>query len=162
MNQLFACAACQRYIREAERHCPFCGESVALVAERSPSLPLPRGRSRAANFAMRTALAAGIAPAFIACGGQSDARREQPEEVSGNGGAPQSGSGGSSGAIATNGGSSNGGSASGAGGANVGSGGTIELSDAGPADPTEEPDGGFAPVPIYGGVFPDPLSRVRV
>ena len=39
----------------------------------------------------------------------------------------------------------------------------VELADAGPlVPPGPEPDGGFVPVPIYGGVFPDPMSRARV
>ena len=87
MNRLFACGACQRYIRENERLCPFCGESAATGAERSPPPALPRGRSRRAAFAMRTALLVGAAPAIVACGGSSESGiDEQQGGASGGGG----------------------------------------------------------------------------
>jgi hypothetical protein len=158
MHRLFACANCQRYILESESHCPFCGDTAfALEVSSVPSLP--RGRSRAAVFAMRTALAAGIAPA-LACGGTSDAHRERAQDVSGTGGSSAGGTGGSESAIAMNGsGNGGGGSPSGSGGS--GANGIIIDVEPDPQAP-DAGDGGFAPVPIYGGVFPDPLARVRV
>ena len=37
--------------------------------------------------------------------------------------------------------------------------GAIQLADAGPE---QDEDGGFVPIPIYGGPFPDPMRRARV
>jgi len=158
MDRLLSCAACQRYILETERHCPFCGATSAIRApEASPPV---RARSRAAVFAMRTALAAGVAPA-LACGGMGDGTRERTEDVTGGGGSSAAAVGGS-GAVAMGGSENadtgNGGTASG-GSSSSG----IDVDEQPPAEASVDAgDGGFAPVPIYGGVFPDPLARVRV
>ncbi|MET0411748.1 MAG: hypothetical protein ABW217_10660, partial [Polyangiaceae bacterium] len=110
-------------------------------------------RSRAASFALRSALVAGAASAAVACGGSGDIPRPEPNQ--GGSSAANGGSGGSGGtdnAAGTGGTASNGGSA--------GSG-TIDLADAGDT-PEEEDAGAYVPIPIYGGAFPDPMTRARV
>lgn len=159
MNRLLSCAACQRYILATERHCPFCGEiAAARAAEVSPP---PRGRSRAAVFAMRTAIAAGVAPA-LACGGTSDSPREMAQDVTAAGGSSASAAGGTSSVAMNDAQNPEPGSAGSAGGGSASAPG-IDIVDEPPSEASADAgDGGFAPVPIYGGVFPDPLARVRV
>jgi hypothetical protein len=154
MKPLIACSSCPRYIHASDPTCPFCGAAApAAVAEPSKlqssntaaSGAAPR-RSRAASFALRSTLVAGAASAAVACGGSGDIPRPEPSQ---------------GGSTAANGGSG-GSNAAGTGGtaSNAGSGGTIDLADAG--DTPDEDAGAYVPIPIYGGVFPDPMTRARV
>lgn len=162
MNILIPCSHCDRYVRSHEERCPFCNGVLAPAPARAVSRALLRSPSRAAAFALRTALV--VAPAALACGGEGTGTRE------GDGVAAEGGSGGSSAASAAPGGSTQSGSAQGdflhddlgRGGASssAGSGGAIVLDD-GEAD-AGTADAAFVPVPIYGGVFPDPVTRARV
>lgn len=162
MKRLIACASCQRYVRVDEASCPFCSAALPAAVAAPVAAANPRGRSRAAVFAVRAALAAGAAPGLLGCGGEGDsgARETRRDVVA---------AGGNAGSAAHNAGS--GGTADGS-TPSAGSGGTIDLgANAGSggapeetqtADAGAEPDGSFAPVPIYGGVFPDPTRRARV
>lgn len=162
MKRLIACSSCQRHIRVDEASCPFCGAAMPVAVAVSTPVTHPRGRSRAAVFAVRAALAAGAAPALIGCGGEGDSGvRDTQRDFAAAGGnagsAPQNaGSGGS--ADVSNPSAGSGGTIDL--GSNAGSGGAPEETQT--ADAGAEPDGGFAPVPIYGGVFPDPTRRARV
>ena len=162
MKRLIACSSCQRHVRVDEALCPFCSAAMPAVNAAPVLAANPRGRSRAAVFAVRAALAAGAAPGLLGCGGEGDSgvRDTQRDVVAagGNAGsAPQNaGSGGAS--DVSNPGAGSGGTIDL--GSNAGSGGAPEETQT--ADAGAEPDGGFAPVPIYGGVFPDPTRRARV
>ncbi len=165
MKRLITCSSCQRYIRVHETSCPFCSVAVPIAKAAPTRAANPRGRSRAAVFAVRAALAAGAAPGLLGCGGEGDTgtRDTQRDFVAagGNAGsAPQaSGTGGTGGtADVANPSGGSGGTLDL--GTNAGSGGEPEETQT--ADAGAEPDGGFAPVPIYGGVFPDPTRRARV
>jgi len=102
---------------------------------------------------MRTALVV-AAPGAVACGGEEGTRaRDTRQDVASAGaGGAQPGAAGANGGVS--GGSAQGGS--GAPGAIV-----LEVASdpAGDAGADAEP---YAPIPIYGGVFPDPMSRARV
>lgn len=149
MKPLIACSNCPRYIHASDPSCPFCGAAApAIGAEPSKlqsSNTVPR-RSRAASFALRSTLVAGAASAAVACGGNGELPRPEPNQ--GGSTAANGGSGGSNGTAG------NGGTAS-----DGGTGGTIDLADAGD---TPEQDAAYVPIPIYGGAFPDPMTRARV
>jgi hypothetical protein len=120
--------------------------------------------SRAAVYAMRTALLASAASAAVACGGLGTEERDgnNASMLNGKGGAVAStgsGQGGSAAQAGTAPGSS--GAAAGATAANDDNRIVPSVPSDEGADP-DPPDGGFAPVPIYGGAFPDPMSRARV
>lgn len=185
MNVLIPCAHCDRYVRSHEQRCPFCQGALAQpqkaaarallrsagggsVGGRNPRV---RNPSRAAAFALRTALV--VAPAALACGSDGTVERDADEVASngGSGGSAAGAQGGGAGSSAGNGGSgaAQGGAGSSAGAGSAGSGGALaSAGDAGNADgdgsetDAGDPDAGFVPVPIYGGVFPDPMTRVRV
>jgi len=162
VKRLIACANCDRYVRQDESACPFC-RAALLRAGALPAASVPVGRaglSRAASFAMRAALVV-AAPGAVACGGQEGSRpRDTQKDVAAAG--RQSGSAGSTGQA---------GSSS----ETTGSGGPILLdtndssgrNDSGDSSTEATADAGadaqpYAPIPIYGGVFPDPMSRARV
>lgn len=154
MKPLIACSNCPRYIHAHERACPFCGAEAPAVAATSTSASLQSSnigarRSRAASFALRSALVAGAASAAVACGGSGDIPRPEPNQ--GGSTAANGGSGGNDSAAGNGGTASNGGSA-----------GTIDLADAGDVPDEEEDAGAYVPIPIYGGAFPDPMTRARV
>ena len=134
MNVLIPCTHCDRYVRSQEERCPFCSGALAATAARPVARALLRSPSRAAAFALRTALV--VAPVTLACGGD-EGKAERDAE--GSGGSAQNAAGASPGA-----------------GASAGAPALDGEADAG------SPDAGFVPVPIYGGVFPDPLTRARV
>lgn len=157
MRTLMACSSCERYVHTHEASCPFCGapsrtqprsatpDSGARIGADPEGLHPPARRSRAAAFALRTAVIAGATGAALACGdGARDRGDEEPaRELRG-----QQELGEESAAArdsATD---------------PVEGDRTPACADAG-ADPAQS-DGGFVPVPIYGGVFPDPMSRARV
>jgi hypothetical protein len=162
MKRLIACANCDRYVRKDESACPFC-RTALLPAGALPAATLPVGRaglSRAASFAMRAALAV-AAPGAVACGGQEGTRpRDTRPDVAAAGrqsaSAGSTGQGGSSSET-----TSNGGpillDANGPYGSNYPNDSNTEATADAGAD--AEP---YAPIPIYGGVFPDPMSRARV
>ena len=120
----------------------------ALVRDQ-PRAPV-RSPSRAAAFALRAAL---VAPAALGCGGEEGSlERDGAQEVAaaGSDGSTGTAGGGGAGAFIDLVGGEN--AAAGAGGA---------LADGAAAD-AGAGDAGFVPVPIYGGVFPDPVTRARV
>jgi hypothetical protein len=138
MKPLIACSNCPRYIHASESVCPFCGAAAPAVSAATPSLQSSNTgarRSRAASFALRSALVAGAASAAVACGGSGDIPRPEPNQ--GGSTAANGGSGGTDNPAGNGGTASNAGS----GGAtsNGGSAGTIDLADAG--DTPEEEDG---------------------
>lgn len=177
MNILIPCAHCDRYVRSQEASCPFCHGALATPELAAGARPmaralvrdqpraLGRSQSRAAAFALRAAL---VAPAALGCGGEEGAiERDGSQEVA------AAGSGGSSAGVGGSTAAGVGGSAdapaidlaaaAGAGGALGGgalAGGNDDV-DAGGNDGNGA-DAGFVPVPIYGGVFPDPVTRARV
>ncbi len=147
MQDLVPCPHCQSYVRSSEVACPFCERSLAGLEATAQAATLPRGLSRSAAFAARAAVLAGFAT-VAACGGESEddnAKNHSPQQHSGG-----SASGGTT--QASGGETAAGGTAPGTGGLVVGGGGS-------------EPDmgqGGYTPIPIYGGVFPDPELRAKV
>jgi hypothetical protein len=159
MKRLIACSSCQRHVRVDEASCPFCSATLPAAVAASTPAANPRGRSRAAVFAVRAALAAGAAPGLVGCGGEGDSGVRDPQRdvvsAGGNAGSTQNAGAGGSTDVSN---------------PSAGSGGTINLASnagSGSGEPAEtdagaELDGGFAPVPIYGGVFPDPTRRARV
>lgn len=148
MNVLIPCTHCDRYVRSQEVSCPFCkGELAAATAARPVARALLRSPSRAAAFALRTALV--VAPATLACGDEDTAARD-PDGIASSGGASTT--------PGTGGGAQNGAGGSPSAG---GSAGAIALDQGQEAD-AGAADAGFVPVPIYGGVFPDPMTRARV
>ena len=61
MSSLVSCAECARHVRATEVACPFCGASLeGVVARPAASLPIDRGRGRAAGVFMG-------ATALVAC-----------------------------------------------------------------------------------------------
>jgi hypothetical protein len=118
---------------------------------------LPRGLSRATAYAARAALLAGVASA-AACGGESEdtsAKNKTPQQQS-TGGDASGGQAASGGQNASGGAIASGGTESGSGGITIGDGGTTSGSGG------DLGQGGYIPVPIYGGVFPDPELRAKV
>lgn len=100
---------------------------------------------------MRAAVVAGVT-SVAACGGEAEDSRPKQQAT---GGAPSGGTTSSGGASTDTGGSTTGGSQS-SGGA-LATGGTI-----GAGGEAMGGEGGFVPIPIYGGVFPDPELRAKV
>jgi hypothetical protein len=133
-------------VREHESACPFCRAALPEAPALAARAPSPAGLSRAAVFAMRTALVA-AAPGALACGDEEGSRPRGTLQDVASAGASGAGQGGSS---------------AGSSAGTSGTGGAIALA---PAD--SDADAGadaepYAPIPIYGGVFPDPMSRARV
>jgi hypothetical protein len=165
MKPLIACSSCPRYIHSSETACPFCGAAAPAVSAATLSLHSSNTgarRSRAASFALRSALVAGAASAAVACGGSGDIPRPEPSQggsTAANGGSAGEDTAGNGGTASNGGTANNGGSAGAA--SNGGSAGTIDLADAGDI-PEEEDAGAYVPIPIYGGAFPDPMTRARV
>ena len=88
MSELPPCPDCQRHVRKTETSCPFCGQALALSD--LPAAVLPRSRlGRAATFAFGATLAS--ATALVACGGESEGKKESAGgTASGGAGAGQS------------------------------------------------------------------------
>ncbi len=152
MNVLIPCPHCDRHVRSQETSCPFCRAALPVIAAVPVSRALLRSPSRAAAFALRTALV--VAPVTVACGAEGSAERDAGVR---SGGARSDGAAGASAGSFAQGGA--GGSPS------AGSAGAVaqaDEADAGLEADAGSPDAAFVPVPIYGGVFPDPMTRARV
>ena len=144
------CEQCMRYLRTTETVCPFCGASfVASRVVRSTGLG--RGASRAAVFALRTALIAGTAGA-TGCG--SDAN-DEAQDAGGQG----------HDAAAENDAAQNDAAQDAAAhedaGVDTDAAQIADAGDAGEGDADADEDA-FVPVPIYGGSFVDPRTRAKV
>ncbi|MEY2932826.1 MAG: hypothetical protein RL033_3575 [Pseudomonadota bacterium] len=179
MNILIPCAHCDRYVRSQEASCPFCHGALAApessVEARPMARALVRSQSRAAAFALRAALvapAALVASAALGCGGEEgNLERDGSQEVAVAGSGGSSASAGAGGSVGV-GSVGVGGAGVGAGdsapfidlasdpNAAAGAGGTLAVSN--DAADAGAGDAGFVPIPIYGGVFPDPVTRARV
>lgn len=150
--RLLPCPGCARHVRVDERACPFC--ALALTRELRgrgvrPPRP-PKGASRAAVFAFQTALLAGPACTSTHRAGEEDRDErvvgDAPNEPQLDAAVAQAG-----------------------GGAPALDAGRFDNTNT-PAIPRQPPDvdheddddGGFGPVPIYGGPFPDPRTRAKV
>ncbi len=151
MKTLIPCPHCQCHVRSSEPTCPFCEASLEGLVLPTP-VETPRGLSRSAAFAMRAAVVAGVAT-VVACGGEAEDDSRPKQQATG--GAPSGGTTSSGGATTDTGGATTGGSQS-SGGA-LATGGTI-----GTGGESVGGEGGFVPIPIYGGVFPDPELRAKV
>jgi hypothetical protein len=73
MRELTPCPGCQRHVRKTETSCPFCAQALALADLPAPVLPRSR-LGRAATFAFGATLAG--ATALVACGGESEGKKE--------------------------------------------------------------------------------------
>lgn len=148
MQDLTPCPHCQCYVRLSEQACPFCEGSLAGLEQSAPA-QLPRGLSRAAAFAVRAALVAGVT-SVAACGGEAEENSSTGKNNSTNSGGTSSGGVAASGGTTTS-----------SGGA-LASGGTTPTSGGAPTLGDDLGEGGYTPMPIYGGVFPDPELRAKV
>lgn len=131
MSEMVPCPQCDRYVKAEDAECPFCN-APRVAGEPAVRRPSP-GLSRAAAFAVRAALATGALAAAVACGDEDEGKGQQAAGGQASGGK-------------ASGGTASGGMASGG-------------IDPGPDDNLG--GGGFAPVPVYGGPFPD-MIRAKV
>lgn len=165
---LIPCAQCARHVRSSEPSCPFCGaEPPALERVRAPAA-FARGSSRAAAFALRAALVAASAGcaaahdpdddadspgaagadarAYVDAGASHDAQINSDARVADAGHnatdarVPDAAQQGTDARVAD------------------------AASEASARDATlDAPDeDAFVPIPLYGGVFPDPRTRAKV
>jgi hypothetical protein len=154
MNQLIPCPDCNRHVRQAETHCPFC--SAALSLSQVPAHPLPRTRmGRAATFAFGATLVG--ATALVACGGESEeGKKGGGAGAAGSTSKAGAGAGGSSAGSQSVGGTGIGpvyGAPAGGTGTDVGgstAAGTSSGGSGGPAPLYGAPAAGFSGIPVYG------------
>jgi hypothetical protein len=132
---LIPCTACTRHVLSDERSCPFCGAARdATPAADVKRTLIPRGTSRAAAFALRAALVTATA----GCAANHDGDDEPGAEA---GASPDAMAAADAGAARDA---------------------APEASAAADAAPDAEDEDAFVPIPIYGGVFPDPRTRAKV
>ncbi len=73
MSHLVPCPHCSRHVRHNEASCPFCSGVLAFGDLAPPALPRTR-LGRAATFAFGATLAG--ATSLVACGGESEGRKQ--------------------------------------------------------------------------------------
>src|SRR5690606_33898110 len=130
--EMIPCAHCERYVKPEDSVCPFCEQP--LVGSAVSRLPVPKGLSRAAAYAVRAAVVGGAIAAAVACGDDDDDDKSGKQASAGT--------------------SSGGETSDEQGSGGKGLGGMVNPDNTGG-------DGGFTPVPIYGGPFPD-MVRAKV
>lgn len=157
-RELVPCASCARHVRSHELACPFCG-AAREPGGTSPARGIPRGSSRAAAFALLAVTTAGCAASHdrddepaLEAGASADASQSRDAATIQDAAAPQDA------AVIKDAAATD----------------AAALADASDAARDAAPipgvdaalDGSsqdaFVPIPIYGGVFPDPRTRAKV